>query len=114
MLGKFGLVWSRAIFTRLETGQSGPRCNFWDRDRDCLDQSDPGPDLVQMVPGGKFILGHLDAVRGSRGGWGEVVGQRGLASNLSFTSSALRLFSTICRNQRSVVGQRRWGRGGVR
>ena len=34
VLGKFGLVWSRAIFAGLETGQSSPRRNFWDRDWD--------------------------------------------------------------------------------
>ena len=33
VLGKFGLVWSGAIFAGPETGQSGPRRNFWDRDR---------------------------------------------------------------------------------
>ena len=59
--------------------------------RDHLDQSGPGPDPVQTVPGGTFIPGCVDAVRGSHGGWagGEVVGWGGLASNLSITSSAL-------------------------
>ena len=50
--------------------------------RDCLDRSGPSPDLVQMVPGGTFIPGHVNAVRGSRGGgWagGEVVGRHGPA-----------------------------------
>ena len=51
VLGKFGLVRSRAIFTGPETRQSGPRCNFWDRDRDrqgrsrsVWSRSRPGPD----------------------------------------------------------------------
>ena len=56
--------------------------------RDLLDRPDPGPDPVQMVPGGKFIPGRVNAVRGSRGGWagGEVVGQCGPASNPSFAN----------------------------
>ena len=47
--------------------------------RDRLDRSGPGPDPVQTVPGGTFIPGRVDAVRGSRGGgrvvrsWGGVV-----------------------------------------
>ena len=32
VLGKFGLVWSGAIFTGPETGQSSPRPKFWDWD----------------------------------------------------------------------------------
>ena len=51
VLGKFGLVRSRAIFAGPETGQSGPRRNFWDQDRDCQgpsrsvwSRSRPGPD----------------------------------------------------------------------
>ena len=51
VLGKFGLVRSRAIFAGPETGQSGPRQNFWDQDRDCQGPSRsvwswsrPGPD----------------------------------------------------------------------
>ena len=71
VLGKFGLVRSQAIFAGPETGQSGPRRNFWDWDRDCqdcLDRSGPGPDPVQTVPGSTFILGRIDVVRGSRGG----------------------------------------------
>ena len=36
--------------------------------RDRLDWSGPGPDPVQMVPGGTFILGHIDMVRGTWGG----------------------------------------------
>ena len=63
---------------------------------DHLYQSGPSPDPVQTVPGSTFIPGHIDAVRGCRGGraGGEVVGQHGLASNPSITSSAL--FSAIC------------------
>ena len=51
VLGKFGLVRSRAIFAGPEPGQSGPRCNFWDWDRDrqgpsrsVWSRSRPGPD----------------------------------------------------------------------
>ena len=37
------------------------------------------PDPVQMVPGGTFILGHINMVRGSHGRWagGEVVAALG-------------------------------------
>ena len=74
---------------RDQTDIDGPR---WSRKfhlgMDCPDQSGPGPDLVQTVPGGKFILGCVDTVRGSHGGWagGEVVGQHGLVSNPSFAN----------------------------
>ena len=34
VLGKFGLVWSGAIFARPETRWSGPWQNFWDQDQD--------------------------------------------------------------------------------
>ena len=51
LLGKFGLVRSRAIFAGPETGQSGPRRNVWDWDRDrqgpsrsVWSRSRPGPD----------------------------------------------------------------------
>ena len=36
--------------------------------RDRLGRSGPGPDPVQMVPGGTFILGRVDMVRGTWGG----------------------------------------------
>ena len=60
-----------------------------------------------MVPGSTFIPGCVDAVRGSHGGQagGEVVGRRGLTSNPSIMSSTL--FSAICCNRQSVVGQQR-------
>ena len=72
VLGKFGLVWSQAIFSGPETGQSGPRQKFrTGTARDRLDWSGPGPDLVQTVPGGTFIPGHVNTVRGTWGadGW---------------------------------------------
>ena len=55
VLGKFGLVQSRAIFAGLETGWSSPQCNFWDQDWDCLEPSKsvwfwsrPSPDSDQL------------------------------------------------------------------
>ena len=79
------------------------------RTRDRLYRSGPSPDLVQTVPGGTFILGRVDTVRGSRGGQvgGEVVGKHGPASNPSIMPSAL--FSAICRDRWSVAGQRKGG-----
>ena len=53
VLGKFGLVQSRAIFAGPETGQSSPWQKFWDRDQDChrpsisvWSWSRPSPDPV--------------------------------------------------------------------
>ena len=51
VLGKFGLVWSQAIFAGPETQRSHPWYNFWDQDQDrhglsilVWSRSRPGPD----------------------------------------------------------------------
>ena len=83
-LGKFGLVSSQAIFSRLETRQSGPRQKFWDRDRDhqgpsrsVWSRSRPGPDSPW-----RYIYSRVRQ-HGERELWGwaggEVVGRCGPA-----------------------------------
>ena len=63
VLGKFGLVQSGALFAGLETGQSGPPRNFWDRDRDrqgpsisVWSWSRPSPDLDRHIYSVFFVI----------------------------------------------------------